>query len=152
MNKWSSWEVFSPDNVKAIGANKPGVYQFRVMAKAWTPKKIDRVRGADVSGTIYIGRSRRWVCARVKSFYYQVIGRRKDGHIAAAHFLRHGYKKVFPIKKMQFRYLHLSRKQAVEIEARLINKYLHQFYDMPPLNFQLPVLSVHRPAGRGYKP
>ena len=136
--EWSGWLDLTKEAIGNIDACKPGVYQLRCLTQRGTPLQISRVRGIDGGGLIYIGRSLRSVRGRMRSLCRQLHGLSNSGHVMARHYLRHNYEKIFPLSRLQFRFILMDADQAKEAEGRLIIEYFHKHFDTPPLNFQLP--------------
>lgn len=136
---WSPWFTFERTAIRSIGRMRPGAYQIRCLGRHKRPVVIERAWRKDLTGLVYIGRSKKSVRSRIRSFYHQAKGSNRKGHIAAKHYLRFKFARIFPLKRLQFRYALMSAHKAEQAEKRLILAYLRKHFDAPPLNFQIPV-------------
>jgi len=133
-NNWSKWIFFKDLNKLP---KIPVVYQIRCLGLNFNPIPICRLKRIDKNGIIDIGHT---VNLRTRmSDFWGAAGKGKPSysHQAGVNFLKRNYKKLFPVEKLQFRYLSQKDKSSArKIEGEEIKKYIKKFFEFPPLNSQ----------------
>lgn len=132
--KWSKWGFFK--NLNRL-PKIPAIYQIRCVDSNFKPIPICRVGGVDKEGIIDIGNS---INLRVRMLdFWGAAGKGKPSysHQAGVNFLKRGYKKLFTIERLQFRYSpQRDKSSARKVEKREFKKYRKRFLELPPLNSQ----------------
>jgi len=135
---WSGWKL-----LRELCANRfadvgegPGTY---VIACKNLP--INRVRGTDNNGLLYVGESSRlrW---RLKSFA-DCVERGKETHVAGWRYNLVKLKGCGPTEKLMVRWYEAKSKakkgkqDAQLTECELLHAYLIEHCELPPLNYNL---------------
>jgi len=134
--RWSNYKSFTGVDWESI-PDGPGVYYIRCIDGSENPLKIQRLRGIDKEGIIYIGETGRSLRNRLRGFW-ETANHRASRHVAGGNFSYYGYGSIFPLRGLQFTYMSCKDKtNSRRFEADCLWDYRKTkgFIDLPPLNF-----------------
>ncbi len=132
-SEWSEWLLFQTLNFKTVPP-KPGVYELRWVIDG-KPQIINRANGVDRSGLLYVGQSVN-LRRRIKGLW-QNITEGKLRHTAGRTYTTYHYERKFPPEQLQVRWTTQPRGQSEKIESKLLDRYVNEFLDKPPLNISI---------------
>ncbi|MCR9300237.1 hypothetical protein NB466_15340 [Vibrio fluvialis] len=126
---WTDWVLLSSVDINSIPKG-PGVY---IIA---SEKELSRAVGVDEHGILDIGESER-LNLRVRAFISCATGTRQKGHMAGWRYRNFNFEDVFPIDTLYVCWKSCNTKEdAYTLEGKLLNEYVRQHYELPPLNYK----------------
>jgi len=132
--KWSQWFPLRNPNFKEIQEKAAGVYEIK-WAVDGKPQPINRTNGIDESGLLYIGQSSN-LQRRIKGLWQHITGG-KSRHTAGRTYTTYHYERKFPPEQLEVRWALLSKEQCPKVESKLLDEYVNNFLDKPPLNLSI---------------
>jgi hypothetical protein len=98
-------------------------------------RRLQRAVGVDEEGILDIGTSKR-LRMRLNEFWQCAKNSKRRGHMAGWRFAEYNMTKHFPLETLHvcWRPAETADEAAYE-EARLIDEYVHQHMESPPLNY-----------------
>jgi len=133
---WSKWTFLNLVENEMI-PNDPGVYQIR-WAINGAPQPISRFNGVDESGCLYIGQTDN-LARRIRRFCRGITQGShgpniRNRHTAAVTYIVYGFNRKIKPEELEFRYSELLKSEILECEGRLLQEYIRNYLDKPPLN------------------
>ncbi|WP_127475160.1 hypothetical protein [Sulfurivermis fontis] len=126
---WSEWENLLRADLSRI-PDGPGAYM--IAAKS----SINRAYGTDEEGILDVGESGR-LRHRIKSFIACANGNRRSGHMAGWRFNRFKFDSKFPLDSLYLSWHRTeSKEEAYKLEEKILESYLEQHSELPPLNYK----------------
>jgi len=132
--KWSKWYYFNKETLKQI-PTAPGIYRIRCFSNR-KPLKIQRPVKIDINGLTYIGKGSD-LHSRLSTFWRNCNNSKSYGHIAGVNYALYRYSRLFPINRLQYQFKRIEQGKTKAVEKQLLNEYLSEFLDLPPLNFSV---------------
>lgn len=125
---WTEWTPFSAVSWKAIPTG-PGTYMIGAH------RALHRAVGIDEQGILDIGQSK-FLRRRLRTFWQCANAESAIGHMAGWRFQKYKMARHFPLGKLHVCWRHFgTAAEAIVEEARLIEAYVHQHMESPPLNY-----------------
>jgi hypothetical protein len=133
---WSKWALLYHLESEMISSG-PGVYQIR-WAVNGVPQPISRLNGVDALGCLYIGQTDN-LARRLKRFRRGVMqgseGQNiRNSHTAALTYIVYEFNRKIKPEELEFRYSELLENEIHKWEERLLQEYVRNYLDKPPLN------------------
>ena len=126
---WTDWKILKDLDLSSI-PKKPGAYIIGAH------RAINRASGTDENGILDIGESDD-LKVRITSFKQCSNGSRQKGHMAGWRFRNFNFSDVFPHEKLWVRWKECnSKEEAYILEGELLQTYISQHYELPPLNYK----------------
>lgn len=126
---WSDWVQLSVLKMEDIPYSA-GVYIIAAEGA------LQRVFGIDENGILDIGESNN-LNHRIGSFIGCVKGERQRGHIAGWRYFHFDFNRIFPFESLSICWVKCRDKDsAYALEGKLIQEYMRQHYELPPLNYK----------------
>ena len=125
---WTSWTLFRDLNWSLVPQG-PGTYMIAAR------HRLNRAVGVDEEGILDIGTSKR-LRKRLSEFWGCATGTRPAGHMAGWRFAYYEMAVHFPLATLHICWRPAATaEEAAREEARLIDAYVRQHMESPPLNY-----------------
>ena len=135
-NDWTEWALIENQDFTQIPTTS-GVYEIGASING-QPQPINRAKGVDKNGLLYIGKAVS-IRKRIRNFWRHVLTEGNQ-HTAAETYIFYQFNTKFLKESLQVRWLVLPKGMQSDFEKKLIEEYLEQYLDSPPLNIR-----IHRP-------
>lgn len=125
---WKDWARFNTLDWEAVPTG-PGTYMIAAR------RSLHRAVGVDPEGILDIGTSKH-LRRRLNEFWQCASGARPAGHMAGWRFARYAMANHFPLSSLYVCWRPAATAdEAAREEGRLIEEYVRQHMESPPLNY-----------------
>ncbi len=128
--RWSKWMKLNKENIEKL-PEKTGVYEIIY------PETFGRLIGTDMKGVLMVGCNSRGgeLKTRINAFFKAIHQGEKISHSEGNRFFTLKLYKKFHRENLQFRFIETKdKKEAKELENKLLKNYQQKYGELPPLN------------------